>query len=482
MRSIQVGRFRPRPSVTTGRKPGRLRPPAKPIIRGTISDALRPRRAFLSVGCLVTSASVAPVLAEHRSTDVAAAAKESASELRPAAPPPLQARQRPLTVLIVVPTLHVGAADAGAVALVRTVAAAGHKPIVVSGGGALVDEATAAGGICVTLDMASRNPLVMLRNAQTLRRLVREHRCDLLHAHGRAPAWSGYIAARLSGVPFLTTWYKGFREQNALKRLYNGVMARGDRVIAVSDQLAELINERYGTPWSRIAVVPLSIDAAYFDPATVSDARIETMRRSWGVTDSDRVILVVGRMSRRKGHLLVVEAALRLKSMGLKDFVFVFSAEDQGTRYATELWDRVQASGSNDVIRMAGPLDDLPAAYAAAVVAVSAAVQPEGLQRALLEAQAMGRPVIVSDLGAGPDVVLAPPAVANDRITGMRFATGDDAALAATIIRLFSISDLDRQAIGARGRAWVMDHFSAEANAAQTLKVYAEVAGDQKPA
>ena len=425
---------------------------------------------------MVTSPTAAPVLAGHRSPDIATGDDDDAPPVAPLG----QSPSRSLTVLIVVPTLQAGAADAGALELVRILAAAGHKAIVVSAGGDLANEATAAGGDCITLDMASRNPIVMLRNALTLARLVRARHCDLLHAHGRAPAWSGYVAARLTGVPFLTTWYKGFREQNALKRMYNGVMARGDRVIAVSDQLADLINDRYGTPWSRIAVVPLSIDVARFDPATVTRERIAAVRRGWGVADTDRVILVVGRMLRRKGHHLVVEAASRLKAMGLKDFAFVFAAEGQGTRYAAELWDQVLASGANDIIRMAGPIDDLPAAYAAAAVAVSAAVQPEGLQRALLEAQAMGRPVIVSDLGAGPEVVLAPPAVANDRITGMRFATGNAAALAATLIRLFSISEAERQAIGARGRAWVVDHFSADATAALMLRLYADIAASRK--
>jgi glycosyltransferase involved in cell wall biosynthesis len=104
------------------------------------------------------------------------------------------------------------------------------------------------------------------------------------------------------------------------------------------------------------------------------------------------------------------------------------------------------------------------------------------LQRSLLEAQAMARPVIVSDLGAGAEVVLAPPAVTSDRITGMRFATGDDAALAAILIRLFSMPDAERKAIGARGRAWVLGHFGAEAAAEMTLKLYADVAAGRKVA
>ncbi len=381
-----------------------------------------------------------------------------------------------LTVLIAVPTLHAGAADTGTVELVRILAAAGHKPIVVSRGGRLTGDVVSAGGECVLIDMESRNPVVMLRNTWALTRIVRERGCRLVHAHGRASAWSACFAARMSGVPFFTTWYKGFREQNVFKRLYNGVMARGDRVIAVSDQIAELIRDRYHIPWDRIAVVPTSIDFRRFDPAAVTLARIEAMRNAWGVTPRDRVILVTGRMLRRKGHHVVVDAMRRLKTMGVKDVICVFAAEDQGTRYAGELWDQVLATGTADIIRMTGPIDDMPAAYAAAAVVVSAAVQPEGLQRGLIEAQAMARPVIVSELGAGPDVVLASPAVPHDQMTGMRVATGDDAALAAALIRLFSLPDSVQRAIGTRGRAWALDHFTAPAVAEQTLKLYAEAA------
>lgn len=409
-----------------------------------------------------------------------ALARDQHVSIAPIASPPTVAPDRTLTALIAVPTLQAGAADTGAVELVHILATAGHKPIVVSAGGRLADKVTSNGGTCVTLDMASRNPIVIMRNALALRRLLREHKCDVVHAHGRAPAWSAYFAARSARVPFMTTWYKGFREQNVFKRMYNGVMARGERVIAVSDQLAELINERYGTPWSRIAVVPASVDFQRFDPATITPERVDVVRRAWGIGRGDRVILVVGRMLRRKGHHVVVQAVRRLKAWGLKDFVCVFAAEDQGTRYASELWDLVQATDTSDVIRMTGLIDDLPAAYAAATVAVSAAVQPEGLQRSLLEAQAMARPVIVSDLGAGPDVVLAPPAVAEDRMTGLRFTTGDDAALAAALIKLFSLPDSSRQAMGDRGRAWVLSHFNGAAAAELTLKLYADVTGGRR--
>ena len=73
-------------------------------------------------------------------------------------------------------------------------------------------------------------------------------------------------------------------------------------------------------------------------------------------------------------------------------------------------------------------------------------------------------------------MVLAPPAVPHDRITGLRFPTGDGAALAAAIIRLFSMPESTQRAMGARGRAWVAGHFTAPTVAEQTLKLYSDVA------
>lgn len=384
--------------------------------------------------------------------------------------------ERP-TVLIVVPTLDGGAADSGATELVRILSEGGYRAIVASRAGRLVADVTTAGGEFVALDTATRNPLATLRNAVVLSRLVRKRKCVVVHALGRAAGWSAYFAARLTGTPFITSWYKGFRQQNLFKHIYNGVMVRGDKIVAVSEQIAQLINDRYGTPWSRIAVVPLSVDLDRFDPGEVSRERIEAMRRSWGIKRDTKVILVSGRILRRKGHHVVVRAAKRLKERGFKNFLCVFVGEDRGrTRYTGELWDLVLETHTVDVIRMAAPVADMAAAYGAASVVLSAAVQPEGLQRALLEAQAMARPVVVSDLAAGADVVLSPPGVLEDRITGLRFAADDEAACAAALLRLFAMPEPLRRAIGQRGRRFVLERFNAAAVAEQTLQLYAAVA------
>jgi glycosyltransferase involved in cell wall biosynthesis len=383
----------------------------------------------------------------------------------------------PLTVMIAVPTLETGAADEDAVELARTVTAAGHRALVVSRGGRLEGELAACGAQFVRLDMASINPVVIARNAFVLARLIRERHCGVVHALARAPGWSGYAAARLTGVAFLTTWYGGFRDQNLFKHAYNGVMARGEQVIAMSDQIADVIAERHRIAAERIIVIPSHIDIARFDPTHIDPARVDAARAAWDVGPGTRVIMVVGRILRRKGHHVVVRAAGRLKDMGLRDFTFVLVGEDNGSSsYSGELWDLVMTTHTTDVIRVAGPPTDEPAAYMAASAVISAAIQLESPQRPLLEAMAMARPVIVSDLAAGSDAVLAPPAVTEDRMTGWRFRSGDDAELAATLIRLLSAPESTRLAVGRRGRERVKSQFATTAAPDQMLAVYTEIA------
>jgi hypothetical protein len=156
--------------------------------------------------------------------------------------PPVTARA--MTVLIAVPTVHSGAADEGAVELARILGASGHRAVVVSSGGRLESDVAASGAEVLRLDLASRSPLAIVHNAFALRRIIAERGCTIVHALARAPAWSALLAARMAGIPMVTTWYNGFREQNPFKRYYNGVMARGERVIAANHRIAEVIAAR----------------------------------------------------------------------------------------------------------------------------------------------------------------------------------------------------------------------------------------------
>jgi glycosyltransferase involved in cell wall biosynthesis len=382
---------------------------------------------------------------------------------------------RPLCVLLIVPELDGGAAAAGVLNLVRVLREAGHDAVVAAGGGRKADEVSRLGGRLVKIDVGSINPASMALNAMRLARLIRSHGCDIVHAHARAAAWSGYLASRLTQRPFMTSWYKGFRDQNLFKRFYNSAMARGERIVATSEQIGQLIQERYGA--CPLAVVPWGVDLQYFDPAGVTPARVEAVRQRFGVGERTKLVLVPARILRRKGHHVVVRAVERLKALGASDFACVFASEEAGTRYAGELWDQVLATQTADLIRLSGPVEDVAAAYAAATVVVSAAMQEDGLPRAVLEAQAMARPVIVSDIGAGPEALLAPPEVPEERMTGLRVPAGDADALAAAMVKVFAMPEPVRRAVGARGRAWVAGNFDPREAAVRMLRIYGDLAG-----
>src|SRR5205807_1428328 len=134
----------------------------------------------------------------------------------------------------------------------------------------------------------------------------REQGVDLIHARSRAPAWSALLAARRAGVPFVTTYHGAYAETNAAKRFYNGVMARGDVVIANSVYTADLIAGRYGTARQRIAVIHRGVDIHQFDPARVAPERVAALRARWGADDATRVILQAARLTGWKGQSVLI--------------------------------------------------------------------------------------------------------------------------------------------------------------------------------
>lgn len=411
-----------------------------------------------------------------RAQEAGVAVPAPVAQVAPAGSRPVLRPDRPLTVLITVPTLDLGAADEGAVGLAKILAEAGHRPIVAARGGRLAHLVAEQGGEVVSLDTATRNPAVIARNAVALRRLIVSRGCDVVHAHGRAPGWSAWLAARTTGKPFLATCHTGFRDQNLLKHWYNGVMARGDVVIAASERIAELVAERHHVPPDRLAVIHPLLDLDGFDPAGIAPERVAVVRAAWGVRPATRVVLVPGRILRRHGQHVAVAAARRLKESGISDVVFVLDGEDGGrSRYSGELWDLVLSSGTADIVRITGPGTDPAASLAAASVVVCPSVQLEGIFRPLAEAMAMARPVIASDLAAGPDLVPVLSASEEDRATALRCRAGDDAALAAALVRVLALPEPLRHAMGQRARARVLGAFDRARTVEQTLATYARV-------
>jgi glycosyltransferase involved in cell wall biosynthesis len=371
-----------------------------------------------------------------------------------------------MIVLQVIPALEGGGAQLSVLETVAAIAAAGGTALVASAGGGMVPRIAAAGGRHIRLPLETKNPLAIWRNAARLAALVRAERADLVHAHSRAVAWSALLAARRTGVPFVTTWHGAYGENFPFKRRYNAVMGAGDRVIAVSRFIAETIASRHGLAPPRLRVVPPGVDPERFDPRAVGPERAAALARAWGIPEARPIIMLPGRLARWKGQGVLLDAMARMAepaSVG----VIVGPVEGR-ERYVAELKARAAALGIADRVIFAGGTDDMPAALALADIVVNASTEPEAFGRVVIEAQAMERPVIVADHGAAPETV-------EEGKTGWRVPPGDEAALAAALGRALALKPSARAAIGAAAREAVIRSYSLSAMQAATLGIYREL-------
>lgn len=381
---------------------------------------------------------------------------------------------KPMTVLQVIPRMRSGGAELGCLQVARALVDAGHVALVASAGGRMVADLEAAGARHIELPLAAKNPLTILANARRLADLVARHRVDILHARSRAPAWSTLLAARRTNTAFVTTYHSEYSERGRIKNLYNSVMARSDTVIAVSHHMAHLIRTRYRTPEACIAIIPRAIDPARFEASLVDAGRLEAVRAGFGAAAGEPIVILAGRITRRKAQDHLVEAMGLLARRGETGFLAVLVGEIEKADFRDELLARARDLGVVDRLRIPGHEGDMPAAYLSAAVSLNISEQ-EGLPRVALESQAMGVPVIVSDTGPGREVALTPPDVPLDSATGLRVPYADPAALADALGRILSLPPPQRHAMGARGRAHVLANYTLDKMTSATLAVYRRV-------
>ncbi|GAB5374101.1 MAG: glycosyltransferase family 4 protein [Acuticoccus sp.] len=387
-----------------------------------------------------------------------------------------------MTIVQVVPELETGGAERTAVDIAGALVEAGARAIVVSQGGRLVDELIALGGEHVTMPVGTKSPVGLYRNARHLAALMERQKADIIHARSRAPAWSALWAASWTGRPFLTTYHGAYNERTIVKNRYNSVMVRGRKVIANSQYTADLIRRRHPFAADRIVTIHRGTDLARFaDPGAA--ARGAAMRAGWGIAADVPILLNIARLTPWKGQMVLVEALALLAAEHPAPFVCVLAGEDQGrSDYSAALTARAAELGVADRLHLAGHVADVAGALAAATVAVQPSTEPEAFGRAAVEAEAAGVPVVVSDLGAVRETVLAPPEVPAEARTGWRVPPGEAAALAAALADALAASPEARAAIGARGKAHAHAYFSLEAMKKKTLAVYHSLLEDERSA
>jgi glycosyltransferase involved in cell wall biosynthesis len=372
------------------------------------------------------------------------------------------------TLLQVTPRLDIGGAEQTTVDVAAAVVRAGGRALVASEGGRMAKALAESGAELVRMPVASKNPFVMAANARALARLIRARKVSLVHVRSRAPAFSALWAARRTRTPVLATYHGVYNAKSGLKRWYNGVMTRGDLVIANSAYTREHLLREHGIGPAKAIAIPRGMDMAYFDPAAVSRERFDALKARWKLDPEDRrtKLLLAGRLTRWKGQGLAIAALALLKARGLTDVVLLLAGDSQGRlNYLAELEAAVRTLGLEDQVRIVGNCTDMPAAYLIGDIALAPSLEPEAFGRTAVEPQAMGRPVIAADHGATRETVVPGQ-------TGWLAKPGDVEAWASAMAEAVHAGPERRAAMGAAARARARTLYSVDAMTSATLNLY----------
>jgi glycosyltransferase involved in cell wall biosynthesis len=410
----------------------------------------------------------APV--ERKGADMNRPALRVRPSARPAAKPRSLAGA---TILQLVPALRDDPASHAAVYIALTLLQSGARAIVAGEGGPLVGELRAFGGEWLPMASDTVNPLRIRGNARKLSQLIAAERIDIIHAQSPGAAWSAIAATDRMPVFLVTSFSDRLPANSWPGTAIRGSLARGDRVIAPSTFVSRAMIDRYRIPPERITVIPRAVDTARFSPAAVSADRIAALRRAWGVLPHTRVVLVPGRVAPWNGQMTMIDAARLMAAEGGRNIAFVFAGDDRvDQRYTRSLRRRARVHGIDTLCRLIGHCADMPVALAAADVVVVPALEPPLSGRAAAEAQAMGRPVVVSTVGMLPENMLGPPRMPDDLRTGWLVRPGNVADLARATGAALSLNATAYEALGARARQFAEFMFSPQSVADAIRGVY----------
>ncbi len=371
------------------------------------------------------------------------------------------------TILQVLPSLVSGGVERGTIEMAQAIADAEGKALIASSGGELATQLAQCGATHFKVPLATKNPWCMYRNADTLAALMRTHRVNVVHARSRAPAWSTYLAAKKTGIPLVTTFHGVYGLNGAGKKLYNSVMTKGKRVIAVSHFVADHIIRNYDISDEKIRVIHRGVDVTRFHPDALVESKMRKLIQAWQLQEVDvPILLMPARITRWKGHEVVLQALAKLPH---RDFLCIFAGDVGGhNRYYESLQNLVLSLRLAGCVRFVPPTTDMVEAYMLSNVVLCPSIEPEAFGRVAVEAQAMGRPVIATSHGGACETVL-------NGETGWLVTSGKAQELAEAVHQALMLSDDRRQAMAQQAMGHVARHFTLNRMQHQTLDVYEEV-------
>jgi glycosyltransferase involved in cell wall biosynthesis len=362
-----------------------------------------------------------------------------------------ESESAPLRVVQLIAPSKIAGAERSTVSLSRGLGARGHKVwLLVKFGHALLETARAEGIDAASMRFGGKLNLFAIGR---LVKWIRRRDIDIVATQLSTASLWGTLAARLLGVPSVAT----VRALNS-KTCY----VYADRIIVVSQAVKEHL-EKQGIDPKRIRVVYNGIDLERFTPRIDFSAKTAV-----GIPADSIVVGVVAHLSEKKGHRWFLQAAAPV----LREIpdAHILLVGDGPLRASLESF--VDTLGMSERVHFAGFHPDIVPWMAAMDVLVLPTIAKEGFGRVLVEAGAMEKPVIGTDVGGISEVIVPGE-------TGFVVAPRDETAMQNALRALLTDAELRAQ-MGRAGRERALIRFSAARMVENTERVYRELLREKK--
>ena len=378
-----------------------------------------------------------------------------------------------LKVLQVIPKLGYGGAETGCYDIAHYLPENNCESFIVTSGGELLKFVDKKKVKVITLPVHSKNPLLIIFNSLALIGIILFHNISIVHARSRAPAWSCFLASKLTGRKFVTTFHGTYNFNNNFKKFYNSVMVRSNLIIAGSNFIFSHIKEKYSKYLDgekKLRVIFRGINVDYFDPTTKMEEDEKKLLNKWEIKKEKKIILLPGRLTSWKGQEIFIEAINLVNiELGYEAFNVVILGNDQGRDlYKKKLIRLAEQYRMKNQIRFIDHCKDMALAYKVSDIVVSASIEPEAFGRVAVEAQSMEKPIIASNIGGSNETII-------DEKTGFLFESGNAKSLSQKILKVLNLDETLLKSVGAEGRKNIIQKFNVEKMCFSTYSEYKRI-------
>tara|TARA_A100001015_G_scaffold151498_1_gene167957 strand:+ start:4249 stop:5406 length:1158 start_codon:yes stop_codon:yes gene_type:complete len=375
-----------------------------------------------------------------------------------------------LKVLQVIPRLGYGGAETGCYDFAHYLAEKDCGSFIATSGGQLLRYVKKNKVKVIRLPVHSKNPLLIILNTFILSILILFRNINIVHARSRAPAWSCFFACFITRRKFVTTFHGTYNFKSKIKKFYNSIMLKSKLTIAGSNFIFGHINENYSEKVkskNKLRVIFRGINLDYFNKNNISNLKKEKLKLEWKTSNDKFTILLPGRLTTWKGQEKFIEALnILIEDYNNVNFQAIILGSDQGRKvYKKKLIDLSTRYRLLKKINFIDHCNEMPLAYSLADVVVSASIEPEAFGRVAVEAQAMEKPIVASDIGGSKETILKGK-------SGFLYKHDDPRDLAKTLNTVMELDSDTLNLIGSEGRKNVSKKFDVEIMCDSTLREY----------